>query len=84
VKIELRLKETPDALMIPTQALIPVLKGQTVFVSKGGMAQSVPVKTGVRTDEKIQITDGISAGDTVITTGINSLKPQTPVSIIIK
>jgi len=84
VKIELRLKETPDALMIPTQALIPVLKGQTVFISKDGMAQSVPVKTGVRTDTQIQITEGVSAGDTIITTGINSLKPNAPVKVIVK
>lgn len=84
VKIELRLKETPDALMIPTQALIPVLKGQTVFVSKNGMAQSVPVKTGVRTDAEIQITEGISSGDTIITTGINSLKPNAPVKVLVK
>jgi membrane fusion protein, multidrug efflux system len=83
-KIELRLKETPDALMIPTQALIPVLKGQTVFISKDGLAQSVPVKTGVRTDANVQITEGISAGDTIITTGINSLKPKTPVKVIVK
>jgi membrane fusion protein (multidrug efflux system) len=84
VKIELRLKETPDALMIPTQALVPVLKGQIVFVSKEGLAQSVPVKTGVRTDVEIQITDGISEGDTVITTGIMSLKPKTPVKVVLK
>ena len=83
-KIELRLKETTDALMIPTQALIPVLKGQTVFICKDGLAQSVPVKTGVRTDAKVQITEGISANDTIITTGINSLKPKAPVKVIVK
>lgn len=84
VKIELRLKETPDALLIPTQALIPVLKGQTVFISKNGIAQSVPVKTGVRTDVKVQITEGLTAGDTVITTGIMQIKPNTPVKVSIK
>lgn len=83
-KIELHLKETPDALMIPTQALVPVLKGQVVFISKEGLAQSVPVKTGVRTDVKVQITDGLSEGDTVITTGIMSLKPKTPVKVVLK
>ncbi len=83
-KIELQLKDTPDALMIPTQALIPVLKGQIVYVSKGGQAQSVPVKTGVRTDVKVQVTDGLAAGDTIITTGIMSLKPNTPVKVVVK
>jgi len=80
-KVELRLKETNDALMIPTQAVIPVLKGQTVFISKNGTAQSIPVKTGVRTATEVQITDGLSSGDTIITTGINSLKPKAPVKV---
>jgi membrane fusion protein (multidrug efflux system) len=84
VKIELQIKETPNALMIPTQSLVPVLKGQIVFVSKDGLAQSIPVKTGVRTDVSIQITDGISEGDTIITTGIMSLKPKMPVKVVVK
>ncbi|MEO5569560.1 MAG: efflux RND transporter periplasmic adaptor subunit [Bacteroidia bacterium] len=82
-KIELRLKET-SALMIPTQALIPVLKGQTVFICKDGMAQSVFVRTGIRTDTKIEVAEGLLEGDTLITTGMNSLKPNAPVSIIFK
>ena len=32
------------------------------------------VTIGVRTDDKIQIIDGINAGDTVITTGLLSIK----------
>ncbi|MEO8146589.1 MAG: efflux RND transporter periplasmic adaptor subunit [Bacteroidia bacterium] len=83
-KIDLALKETNNALMIPTQALIPVLKGQNVFLCKDGVAQSVPVKTGVRTATKIQITEGLSAGDTVITSGIMSLKPDAKVNVVIK
>lgn len=84
LKISLQLKETKDALLVPTQALIPVLKGQIVYICKNGIAQSVPVKTGIRTDTKIQITDGLAAGDTVITSGIMSLKPNTPVAVTVK
>jgi membrane fusion protein (multidrug efflux system) len=82
-KINLRLKET-SALMIPTQALIPVLKGQTVFICKDGVAQSIYVRTGTRTDTKIEVAEGLSEGDTLITTGMNSLKPNTPVTVIFK
>ncbi len=83
-RIELRLKEINNALMVPTQAIIPVLKGQTVFVTRNGIAESVPVKTGVRTESEVQVTDGLQAGDTVITTGMNSLKPKTLVSVVVK
>lgn len=81
--VELRLKQTDDALLIPTQALIPVLKGQIVYIYKNGVAESIPVKTGKRNNVNIQITEGLSPGDTVITTGIMSLKPKMSVEIVI-
>jgi membrane fusion protein (multidrug efflux system) len=84
VQIELKLKKTSDALMVPTQAVIPVLKGQTVFVSRNGVAVTVPVKTGTRTASSIQILEGISAGDTVLTTGLMQLRPGMPVKVAVK
>lgn len=84
VHIELRLKRIADALMIPTQAIIPVLKGQTVLVKKGGVAQSIPVQTGVRTSTSVQITAGLAPGDTVITTGIMQLRPGMPVIVSVR
>ncbi len=84
VQIELHLKKIPDALMIPTQAVVPVLKGQTVFVSKKGVATSVPVATGIRTSSTVQILSGLSAGDTVLTTGLMQLRPGMAVRVSIK
>jgi membrane fusion protein (multidrug efflux system) len=84
VQIELKLKKTDNALMVPTQAVIPVLKGQTVFITRGGSAVSVPVKTGTRTASSIQILEGISVGDTVITTGLMQLRPGMPVKVAVR
>ncbi len=81
VQIELHLKRIPNALLIPTQAVIPVLKGQTVLVRKHGVVRSVPVKIGIRTSTSVQITDGLTPGDTVITTGIMQLRPGMPVNV---
>ena len=84
VQIDLRLKEFTDALMVPTQAIIPVLKGQTVLVRKNGLATSVPVKIGIRTSTAVQIISGLSSGDTVITTGIMQLRSGMPVNVTVK
>jgi len=84
VQIELRLKQIENALMVPTQAVIPVLKGQTVLVLKNGVALSVPVKTGIRTATSVQITEGLTAGDTVITTGIMQLRPGMPAQVTVQ
>jgi membrane fusion protein, multidrug efflux system len=79
VKVDFSLKEIDNALMVPTEAIIPILKGQQVYVSKNGVAQVVVVDVGVRTENKIQILNGIQAGDTVITSGLMAMKADTKV-----
>ncbi len=72
--ITVELSTAPSALMIPTEALIPDIQGQKVLVMKGGKATGVRVHTGIRTDTEVQLTDGVQAGDTVITTGLLQLR----------
>jgi len=84
VQIELKLKQITDALMVPTQTVIPVLKGQSLFVKKNGVAVAVPVKTGMRTASLVQITEGLSVGDTVLTTGLMQLRTGMPVNVLLK
>jgi membrane fusion protein, multidrug efflux system len=84
VHVELRLKQAGGALMVPTQAIVPVLKGQTVLVRKNGVVVATPVKTGIRTPSVIQVLSGLSPGDTVITTGILQLRPGMPVNVNVK
>ena len=79
--VTLILKEIPDALMVPTQAIIPILKGQKVYLCRNGVVAQVEVKTGIRTDTEVQITEGLNPKDTVITTGILQLAPGMPVKI---
>jgi len=82
-KIKLKLSTMKDAILIPNQAIIPVLKGKTVFVSSGGKAKQVPIETGTRTAENIVVTSGLKVGDTVLTTGAMSLKPDAPVKVTV-
>lgn len=82
VKVYVNLGETNNALMVPTQCVIATLKGQKVFVSREGVATEVPVEIGVRTDEKIEILKGLSPGDTVITTGLLSVKKDSKLKLL--
>jgi len=68
--VHIELHEIPDALMIPTQALIPTTQDAEVAVYRDGKAHFVTVKTGIRTADKVQITSGLQPGDTVLTTGL--------------
>lgn len=82
VKVFANLGATQNALMIPTQCVIPTLKGQKVFIAKNGIATEVMVTIGVRTDDKIQIIEGINVNDTVITTGLLSIKKESTLKLL--
>ena len=73
-KVQLLLKQNPNAIMVPTESIIPVLKGQKVYLYKNGVAQEQPVETGVRTPTQIEIVKGLQFGDTVVTTGMMYVK----------
>lgn len=80
-KIVLTISTFDDALMVPTEAVIPELSGKKVFVIKSGIVQSQPVVTGIRTADKVQIIDGLVDGDTVVTTGILQVSPGMEVGL---
>jgi len=72
--ITLQMSQVDNAIAIPTEALIPEMDGEKVFIYRRGKAQSVKVNTGLRTESKIQIVDGLKFGDTLITSGIMQLR----------
>lgn len=77
--VNLQLSKIENTIAIPTEALIPEMEGETVFVFKKGKASSVKVSTGLRTESLIQIVDGLKFGDTLITSGILQLRQSLPV-----
>lgn len=78
-EVALELSKIDNAIAIPTEALIPQMDGETVFIYKKGKAQTIKVNTGLRTESQIQITNGLKFGDTLITSGIMQLRQNLPV-----
>ena len=79
--VNLVLDKKEDAILIPSEALIPEIGGSKVYLYKGGKAISTQVSTGIRTDVAIEITSGIIPGDTVITTGILQMRSGMNVNV---
>lgn len=82
--VTLPLETVDDALLVPTEALIPIQNGKKIFVLDGGKAKEVVVETGVRTDSMVRVLSGIKVGDTILTSGVMSLKNGTPVKVNLK
>jgi membrane fusion protein (multidrug efflux system) len=81
VKVFINAGVDKRAIMVPTNCIIPEDRNNQVLLVKGGKAKVVNVETGVREASSIEITKGISPGDTVIVTGVLFARPDAPVSI---
>ena len=79
--VELPLDKIKDAIVVPTEAIIPVQNGKKVFISENGKAKEVMVETATRTDASIVVLSGLKAGDTIITAGVMSLKADAAVKV---
>ncbi|MGV3538606.1 MAG: efflux RND transporter periplasmic adaptor subunit [Rufibacter sp.] len=79
--INLPLSTVENALLVPTQAVIPVQNGKKVFVAEEGKAKEVMIETSTRTANDLLVTSGLNPGDTVLTTGIMTLKAGSPVRV---
>lgn len=74
-RVQLNFEPQPDAIMIPTQAILPQARGKKVYVYQNGEAKFIDVTTGVRDSSQVQILSGLNVGDTLLLTGLLSLKP---------
>lgn len=82
--IELPLKNIKDAIIIPTEAIVPIQDGKKVFIANNGKAKEVKVETLTRTDKDVVITSGLKIGDTVLTSGVMSLKDEADIKVKVK
>lgn len=70
-----------QAIMVPTNTIIPDDRNSQLIVVKKGKASFVNVKTGLREADNIEITDGINAGDTIVVTGVLFARPNATLKI---
>lgn len=75
------LEATDNSLLIPSEALIPIQNGKKVFLYKNGKAKEVLVQIGSRTKDDVVIVSGMQAGDTLLTTGVMTLKDGAEVTV---
>jgi len=83
-KINLKLFPNKACLMIPAKSTMPILEGEQVFILRKGKAKAVDIKTGYRTEREIEITKGLSANDTLVTTGLLQIKDGMPIKVKIQ
>lgn len=62
-----------DAILVPTDAVIPVLEGKQVYLVRKGRVIAQKVITNDRSSDMVEIIEGVALGDTVAVGGLLSL-----------
>lgn len=82
--IELPLKNIKDAIVIPTEAVVPIQNGKVVYIANNGKAKEVKIETLARTAKDVVVTSGIKSGDTLLISGVMSLKDEAEIKVNLK
>ena len=79
--VELKTQEFDDAITIPSQAIVPEMGIDKVFLYKNGKAEPVSITKGIRNDARVQVLQGLNLGDTIITSGTLQLRTGLKVTL---
>lgn len=71
-----------QGVVVPETALVPAGEEQYVYRIEDGIAKRVVVKLGLRRGGKVEILEGLQAGDQVLTTGLQKVLDGDRVRVI--
>lgn len=80
-EVEVSIELDEEAVVIPAEAVVPDLDAHVVYKVEEGLARRQSVSLGVRTDDHIQIEQGLAEGDTILLTGLMQVSDSTAVQI---
>ena len=69
LQIDIDAEERTDTVLIPAEAIVRDGRETVIFVAAGSRAERRVVKTGIEDEARIEITEGLRAGELVITRG---------------
>jgi membrane fusion protein (multidrug efflux system) len=81
VAVEVLRETRPRAVLVPRPAVIRELQETYLFVADGNVARKRPVRIGLEEGDRLEIREGLAAGEAVITSGQGGLKDLSPITV---
>ena len=75
------IKENPEAITLPTVAILKDTSGAYVYTIANDMARRVPVQTGIEQNNRAEIVSGITPDEEIVTTGQQYLREGSKVNV---
>lgn len=79
--VALQFGKQEEPIVVPTQAIIPQARDKKVILFKGGKPEFKVVATGIRDSSFVQVLEGLEVGDTVVTTALLAIRPDSRVAL---
>jgi RND family efflux transporter MFP subunit len=75
---------TAESILVPSVAVLKQTgtNERYVFINESNIAVRKAVKTGIILDDDVEITEGLKAGDELITTGQNKLEDKANINVV--
>jgi membrane fusion protein (multidrug efflux system) len=80
-RVYLVMETFDNAICVPSESILTEMDGKNVFVYQNGIARLTLVKTGIRTETEVQITEGLQPGDSLIVSGLMQISKDSQVSV---
>jgi membrane fusion protein, multidrug efflux system len=83
VQVEIGIGGGGNAIMVPTEAIIPSTRTKRIIVKREGRAIFQDINTGYRDSARVEVIGGIREGDTILTSGLLTIKEGMPIEVTI-
>lgn len=80
-KVDMDFAKNNNAILVPSQAILPQARGKKVVLYRDGIAVFADVVTGVRDSANVEIISGLTPGDTIVTTGLLGIRPDAKIKL---
>lgn len=82
VEVSQTLNNKTPSLLIPEEAILPTIEGQSVFVAKDNKAYLTPVTISEHKNGKVVISLGLNKSDLIVTRGQHKLKDRAHIKVV--
>jgi RND family efflux transporter MFP subunit len=77
-----KLGERPGVILVPSSAVVGSGDARGVFVVEGDHVERRPVRLGQSSGGRVEVLDGVRAGETVVVAGANDLRDGAQVRVV--